>query len=190
MKRITKGHYGYLKYKKKIELVKLGVILMGIVILLVAGYMGTHTRKNLLTVAAVVSVLPLANIAVPIVAMWPFHGRPQEEYEEVHKAVGNGLLNTELVITAHNEKPFGVDYVYIHPDGVFCYSSQKNLKVDALTKHLKTMIEGNELHTPTVHVFQNYKKFLRRVGALSSVNRGDCEEDLLRIEGVIRALSI
>lgn len=190
MKRVTKGHYGYLSYKKKIEIVKMLVILLGIVILLVAGYVTTHTRKNLLTVAAVVSVLPLANLLVPFLVILPFKGRPKEEYEEIKKTVGNGLLNTELVITAHNEKPFGVDYIYIHPDGVFCYSSQENLKADALKKHLKTMIEGHDLNTPIIYVSQNYKKYQRKLASLSPVNREDCDEDLLRIEGVIRALAI
>ncbi|MGN0297882.1 MAG: hypothetical protein ACI4C1_01630 [Lachnospiraceae bacterium] len=190
MKKIAKGHYGYLSYKKKIEIVKMLVILLGIVILFVAGYMTTHTRKNLLTVAAVVSVLPLANLIVPFIALLPFKGRPREEYEEIRKIVGEGLLNVELVITAHDEKPFGVDYVYIHPDGIFCYSTQKNFKADALKKHLKTMIEGNDLHTPGIYTFQNYKKFERRLGALSPISREDCDEELLKIEGVVRALAI
>ena len=75
MRKIQKGHYGYIRARKKTLLIRTIILFLGVFILLAMGVALTHTKKNLLTVAAIVSVLPAANQAVVLFALLPYHGR-------------------------------------------------------------------------------------------------------------------
>ena len=61
MFRIKKGHHGYIKRKKRLLLGEVLGLLIGIIGLVVIGVVTTGSRKNLLTVVAMVSVIPMVN---------------------------------------------------------------------------------------------------------------------------------
>ena len=189
MFRVRKGSYGYLSRRKRQLWIHIGIVLAGIVILLALGIWTTGTRKNLLTIVAVVSVLPLANEAVVLIAVWKYHSRPKEEYDRVRSLVGNGLLNTELIVTSRTEKAMEIAYAYIHEKGVFCFCPDKNLDRRKAEEYLKGFLENNDLQYD-VFVFRDLKRFLERLEELSPEDRNTCEEDLLRAEGVIRAIAV
>lgn len=189
MKKVRKGHYGYFTYRKKMEFLKAAFILVGIVILLVIGIVATKSRKNLMTIAAVVSVLPFANVLVIWIALLPFHSRPKEEEEEIRSLIGNGVYSTELALTRKNSKTILLDYVYVHPNGVFCFTSDAALDEREAERYIKEMLTGNEL-SANVKIMKDLRKFRMRVKDLEPVSRSECEEDLLRIEGVLYAISL
>ena len=54
MFRIKKGHHGYIKRKKRLLLGEVLGLLIGIIGLVVIGVVTTGSRKNLLTVVAMV----------------------------------------------------------------------------------------------------------------------------------------
>lgn len=186
---LKKGHYGYLRRKKKRLMLQVGVILFGIIVLLVMGYISTKTRKNLLTIVAVVSVLPLANLLVVLIAVWKYQSRPKDEYDAVVAAVGNGILDTELIMTSKTEKAMEINYVYIHERGVFCYSADKKLDAKKAEAYMQDYLKQNDLET-TVFLIKDWKNYMNRLKTLEPEDRKTCDETLLRIEGVLRNLAI
>lgn len=70
------------------------------------GVVTTGSRKNLLTVVAMVSVIPMVNQLVILIALWKYQPCPDKEYEQVASIVGKGILDTELVITSKTDKSF------------------------------------------------------------------------------------
>ena len=100
MFRIKKGHHGYIKRKKRLLLGEVLGLLIGIIGLVVIGVVTTGSRKNLLTVVAMVSVIPMVNQLVILIALWKYQPCPDKEYEQVASIVGKGILDTELVITS------------------------------------------------------------------------------------------
>lgn len=189
MKRVRKGHYGYFSYRKKIEFIKAAVILVGIIILLLIGYSVTHDRKNLMTVFAVVSVLPFANILVVWISLLPFHSRPKEEEEEIHSLMGQGVYSTELALTRKDGKAILLDYVYVYAKGVICYTSDTKLNERDAEKYIKEMLSGNDLPSD-VRITKDLRKFKMRVKDLEPVQRSECDDELLRIEGILYAISL
>lgn len=104
MFRIKKGHHGYIKRKKRLLLGEVLGLLIGIIGLVVIGVVTTGSRKNLLTVVAMVSVIPMVNQLVILIALWKYQPCPDKEYEQVASLVGKGILDTELVITSKTDK--------------------------------------------------------------------------------------
>lgn len=189
IRRVSKGNYGYLKYRKITLIMKLLFVLLGILILMIAGVMATKSRNNLLTVVAVLSTLPLANVAVILFAVYPYKSRPREEYEKVKAIAKDGLLNTELIITSKTDRTMEINYAYIHPKGVLCYSVNERLNTNTTQRYIESMLSKNGVPT-VVKVFKDFKPFLNRLSELEPIQRETCDEDLLRIEGVLRAIAI
>ncbi|CVI68330.1 hypothetical protein NDGK_01176 [Clostridiales bacterium CHKCI001] len=189
MRKIEKGHYGYIRARKKTLLIRTMILFLGVIILLAMGFALTHTKKNLLTVAAIVSVLPAANQAVVLFALLPYHGREKEEYESVRAIVPNGVLNTELILTSKNDRSMPIDYAYVHPTGLYCFSFDSKLDIPKTEQYIRTMMKTNHLNTH-VKIFRDFKQFKKRLGELEPIDRNTCEEKLLKIEGVLRAISI
>lgn len=167
----------------------MALVAVGIVILLVLGYVSTKTRKNLLTVVAILSVLPMANQLVVLIAVWNYKSRPQEEYKQVASIIGNGLLDTELIITSKTDKAMEINYAYVHEKGIFCYSANKKLDTKRAEEYIKSYLEANDLHAD-IFFIREWKQYLKRLSGLEPVDRATCGEDLLRKEGVLRAIAI
>ena len=189
MFRTRKGSYGYLKRRKKQLMFHVGLVLAGMAILIALGIYSTGTRKNLLTIVAVVSALPLANELVVLIAIWPYTSRPREEYDKVREITGNGVLDTELIITSKTDKAIEVNYAYVHEKGVFCFTADKKTDHAKAAEYIESFLEKNDLKAD-VFFMRDWKKFVSRIKELSPEDRNTCDESLLRIEGVLRAISI
>ena len=184
-----KGKYGYI-HRKKLRLIA-GILffLLGIAGFLVIGFLTAGTRRNLLTVAAVLLVLPMAKLLVILIALWPFSARPKEEYDRVAQVAGNGVFDTELVITSSTEKTCCLDYCIVTEEGVLacCLNPRQDKK--KIEKNLSGYLSAHELND-RVTIVSDYKTFLKKASALPGTDRNTCDESLLRIEGVLRGLSI
>ena len=103
--------------------------------------------------------------------------------------VGNGILDTELILTYKNDRSMPIDYAYVHPTGLYCFSSDSKLDIPKTEQYIRTMLKTNHLNTH-VKLFRDFRQFQRRLRELEPVDRNTCEEKLLKIEGVLRAISI
>lgn len=189
MRRVKKGHYGYFSYRRNVQFLKAACVLLGIIGLLVIGWITTKSRRNGMTIAAIVSVLPFANVLVVGIALLPFHSRPEAEEAAIRGMIGEGVYSTELALTRKNERTIRLDYLYVHPKGVFCFTGDAALdESDAQQYIRKVLRESGFSHK--VQVTKNLQTFQRWVTKLEPVSRKDCEEDLLRIEGILYAISL
>lgn len=79
-----KGQYGYRNYHRNLQLAK--VIFGGAMILVQLGarkFTDNQAAKNILTVMAILSVLPTANVASSLLASWIYKTPGKEFYERV-----------------------------------------------------------------------------------------------------------
>ena len=66
-----KGEFGYLNYRKKLNLIKMIVSFAVVAAVLIIGFIVYKTRANIFTVAAIVLVLPAAKMAVAYFVVLP-----------------------------------------------------------------------------------------------------------------------
>ena len=70
-KKIKKGEYGYRTARRKTQIFQVSLFLAAIIAQLVARQFITWTElRNLVTISAILTVLPMANLASPLVAAW------------------------------------------------------------------------------------------------------------------------
>ena len=188
-KKITKGHYGYIGYRKKRLLLQALILLLGMAGFIVLGYYITGSNKNLFTLVAVMTAIPMVMQIVQLIAISRFHSRPEEEYQKVRELAGNGLLNTDLVIANKDGPSYDIGYAYVHSGGILLYCANEKLDIAKTEEYIRNFLRLNECDAP-VTVLTDVRVFMKRLKSLPGEDRADVPDELLRQEGVLRAISM
>ncbi len=187
MKRIPKGTNGYIKSTKLWQtLYVLLIATIGIGLFLI-GYFSTGSGRNLLTVVAVLSVLPGAKALIRLVLFLPHRSFSSKSFESL-KAMSpeNAHLYSDLVFTS-TEHVMHLDFLCVcgkecvgyvdDSDDKIGKKHNKKYIVDYFTESLKQ--DGIAIH---MHIFNNMQELERRLTALAnSENAAEQEpEELAR----------
>lgn len=179
-----KGQYGYRDHYKKQQF--LWILLGGLAILLQLGarrFTEQAAFKNILTVMAIVSVLPVANLAAPFLASFRYKTPELAFYQKLSPYGEQMAVLYDLIITS-KELIMPMDGVLVHPQGVFFYCSDPKLPVQKAEAFLNDMFRSNRLD-PHAKVFAEEGAFFKRAASLKSA---DTYEDDGSVEYTIRLL--
>ena len=84
MKKIKKGDYGYRNHFKRKQLFIIALLALFIIAQLVGrSFTDNDSVKKILTVMAIVTVLPAANLASPLIAIFKYH-TPEQAFHEAY----------------------------------------------------------------------------------------------------------
>lgn len=158
MKRYRKGQYGYRNYHRRIEL---GKVLAGaalILIQLLARSMAdSSSLKNILTVSAILSVLPVANWASPLLASWKYKTLNKELYKKACSHEGKSRMLYDLIITSR-DAVMPVDVAAVHPTGIYAYCTAKRLDTGKAERFFKDMFLNHQMGLD-IKLIQDEKEF-------------------------------
>lgn len=165
MKRKKKGEYGYRNSRQKIEIAK---VLFGIAAILIQLGARRLTQqdamKNILTVMAILSALPTANVAAPLLASIKYRTPGIDFYQKLSGYEQRMTVLYDLVITS-KEQIMPMDGVIVHPTGVYCYCSEPKIAVNKAEKFLNELFRAHRLD-PRVKVLTDEKGFFKRADSL------------------------
>ena len=118
----------------------MGIFLAAIIAQLIARSMTDwEAMKNVLTVSAILTVLPMANLASPLLVMLRIPSMSRELYEKCRQSGQEERLLYELVITS-KDLILPVDAVLIHPSGTICYCPKKDISTKKAEEYLNGML--------------------------------------------------
>ncbi len=163
--RKKKGEYGYRNYQK---LIQFGEVLFGaamiIVQLLARNWTDNRAAKNVLTLMAILSVLPTANVASPFLATLRFWTPGEEFHRKILPFEQTGLILYDLIVTT-KEQILPFDAMMVHPRGICAYCTNGKADVKKAEKTLNEAFKANNLD-PNLKIVTDEKVFLSRLGAL------------------------
>lgn len=191
MKKVYKGQYGYLKYRKFKTGIALASGLLLVLAIFFTGLYLTGTRANILSVLAVVCVLPTAKIGVAFF-MLPFRFPDyRSEYDEVRLNAAELVTGCDFVMT-YNEKRGYVRYVVVTQTGAFIYTPDKAIKLDELEKSVLNMLQLYNDRDITVKAFNDYNTFIKRLRSITAKNElsADVKDSLTTVLEHIMVLSV
>lgn len=172
MKRYRKGQYGYRDYHKKVEM---GKVLFGaamIILQLGARSLVTGAAyKNVLTVMAILTVLPTANAASPLLAAWRIKTPSKDFFQKLSVYSGRFPILYDLILTS-KEAVMPVDAAVFHPVGVFLYCTAPKVDTVKMEGFLKEMMGRRQLRQE-LKVITDEKAFLRRLESLKEAEDYD-----------------
>ena len=160
-----KGHYGYISAGKK-RAVLFTVFCFGVSLaLFFMGWYSTGTKKNLLTVVAVLGCLPASKSAVNMIMFLKAKSCPKDVYEKLLPYTDRLTMLFELQITSY-EHTFQMDSMVVDSKTICGYTSNSKCKKDAAEKHIKSLFIQNGFKDYTVKIFTNIDKYIERLEQL------------------------
>ena len=187
--RVTKGHYGYIYDQKRRLVIRTAVLAAGIIGLVVIGYIVTKTTKNLMSLGGILTAIPMAMQLAQLIAYWKFQGRPEAEYEEIKDIVGEGVLDTDLVIAKRDGKSIPVNYACFTEEEIFCFTEDSSLRIRDYTEYLHTFLRLSKVDCE-IRLFNDLNAFKGTIKKQSFPSRSDVSDTVLEREGVFRAISM
>ena len=172
--RREKGQYGYRDSVRRMRLMITIVLGLGVLAQLGARYLTENqAAKNILTVMAILTVLPFANMASPLLVSWRYRTPPREFYEKIKPYEEKCVILYDLILTT-KELVMPMDAIAVHPGGVYGYCTAGKLKVKEAEQSLNKLFTANRLD-PNMKLFLEERSFLRRLDSLKPWK--ECEND-------------
>ncbi|MBQ6376357.1 MAG: hypothetical protein IJJ52_01830 [Lachnospiraceae bacterium] len=166
MSKARKGEWGYFRSERKRRILMTVALLAIPVLILVSSYLYFGTRQNLMTVVAMVGMVPFAMSIVSTIMFFLRQSIPEEEYRSIAEHEGNLTVAYELYFTSEKQNALvdciaicGTELVGLVTDP----KTDARFAADHLTKMLRA--DGYRMH---VHMLTDEKKFLERMDSLNA----------------------
>lgn len=192
MKKIGKGEYGYINRQKIYTIVRT-VILFALALGIYAiGYYNTGSNKNLLTIVAILGLLPASKSCVNMIMFLRFKSLDEALYSEFTDLTGRNdeaELLFENVLTT-TEKSYYLPAIYYKNHTLVSYCENKNPEACAIVeKHLKEAMKIEKIEV-TVKVFKDKAQFVERVKGLLLTEQEDDNAVKNHVYSTIKAISL
>ena len=169
--KIQKGDAGYLRRRKRLLILE-AVVSFGLVAaLVIAGYVTTKTKLNLLTVVAVLGCLPASRILVNLIMVMPHDSIDEATELEISAVTEELTVAYDLVITSE-KKAMPVAAVAIYNNTICGYVPVKKVDVDYAAKHIKSIMKQNQ-----------FDKVVVKLQSISDPRRGNEQHCFCRTAG-------
>lgn len=165
MKPIDKGQFEYIKNKKKQRAIFCAVNFLLVLAVFLTGYFSTGSRENLLTVMAILGVLPAAKFAATLCMMLPYHSQTREEYDKVAEVAGESILYVDMLLSTE-KKVLPTDFIVIRGGTVCGLATSPKYDATFAQDYITGMLKKNGIKA-NVKIFLDRGKFLKRVKELA-----------------------
>ena len=161
-----KGTYLYLDTQRKYEIART-ILSFGISLaLFFAGFIATGTRKNLLTVVAVLGMLPASKSLVSVIMFCRF-----KSFKE--KIDLEGVLSAYDMVFTSEKVNYHVAHLCVSGGCVIGYTENPKFNENAFKDHVSLYLSAERINDVTVKVFTDKKAYLNRIGTLSESDKAD-----------------
>lgn len=186
MKKVIKGNPGYLDYKKKVEIIRTVIYFAIVAAVFILGYSQAHTKKNLLTVAAVLGCLPASKALVGVISRFPYPSIASIRAEEIKSKTGHITVIYDMIITSR-EKIMPVSCIILSGNTIFGYTDSEKVDLKYAATHIRGILNQNQFSDASVKILNNYTAFLARaegldsIAAIEKVDTKELEEKMAQI---------
>lgn len=195
--KLHKGQYGYMAIQRR-NVILLTILFYAISFaLFIIGYITTGSKKNLLTIVAVLGLLPSSKSAVRMIMFLKAPRFSREIAERIGAyvhAMSDSSTNHndtsssanpvdmvyELVLTAY-EGTYPVTCIAVRDRSLCAYSEFDQCKAEAFEEHVKNMLTQNGYQNMTVKLMKDEKKFLQRIEQMKELEKNGKEEEILQL---------
>lgn len=190
--KIKKGQYGYRDSNRRMRLIITGVLVAAILAQLLARLLTTsQSAKNILTVMAILTVLPMANMASPLLASWKYKTSSAAFHAKAAAYEDKCKMLYDLVVTT-KDFILPIDAAAVHPNGVFAYCTNGKLQGDKLSKAEKSvnaLFLANKLE-PNFKLMTDERKFFNRLDNLKPMSEYEDDGSVDYAAALVKSLSM
>ena len=175
-----KGEKNYINNQRLDEIARTVLLFALAAAVYLIGFLTTHTNKNLLTIVAVLGVLPAAKSAVNMIMFLRFKSCDRElaaEFEEVSEGL---CACFDRVFTSY-EKNYVVDHLFVSGKTLIGYTSKKSFPESDFEKHIGSYLKAEGYKDMTIKVFEDKDKYLERLSSFKGIEAGEREAGIMNV---------
>lgn len=175
-KKIIKGEYEYLK-KKKIRVLLITLLYFAIALsIYLIGYITTGTKKNLLTVVAILGCLPACKSAVSMVMYFLSKGCSFSTYELIEENNNTLIPMYDMYFTSYNNN-YAIANMIVKNKRIIGLTEDTSLDIDKCQEHLYSMLSQAGLKPSVITITKDLNKYIDMIKNLNLDEEPSDEED-------------
>lgn len=175
---INKGDYNYLKKNKIIHLSISFVLIFITMIIFYTGYFKYGNTKNVFTVLAAVSVIPMAKFIVGYIVIAKYKSITDMEYSDLNETIESELLYDLIISSA--DKVYNARVTIVRDNSVYLYIPEQRTSKNVIEKYIRTFLE-TECKVTTVRVFNTLEEFKNMAVKLAKNEPGKFDEKIKKL---------
>lgn len=165
-KKIRKGDFGYIQSEKIRRLLVTVALFVIPLAAFAGGVLVTGTKKNLITVIAMVGCLPACKSMVGLIMMWMQKSMDPAVYRQIKEHAGDLVMSYEMYLTSYEKSTF-VESFAVCGNKVVGYSSRITGSPQFVEQHVRKILKQNGYKTE-VKVLTELKPYLERLDYLNT----------------------
>ncbi|MBO7386729.1 MAG: hypothetical protein J6U15_02895 [Lachnospiraceae bacterium] len=162
-----KGQQNYINTQKRYEIIKTVLFFAISASLFIAGYIATGTRKNLLSIVAILGCLPACKSAVNMIMFLRFKSAPSDIVKRIQESVGSLYELYDNVFTTY-EKTYVVYHMVFRQNNL-CGLAKEGTDISKLTAHIDEKLKVGGHKGITVKLFDKEDKYIERLNSLNQL---------------------
>lgn len=173
-----KGRENYLNTQKKYEILRTVLLFAVSLSLFAAGWIQTGTRANLLTIVAVLGLLPASRSLVSAVMFLRFQSCPAGAAAEIKPHAEGLAVLYDCVFTSY-KKNFLVNHMAVRGSVICGYAEDDGLDENEFYRHVGEILKADGHGEVTVKVFKNLSKYTERLEQMKRLEENDARTQAL-----------
>lgn len=175
MKKAIKGNFGYLSAKRNQVLIRT-ILFFGISLAVFAvGYITTGTKKNLLTVVAVLGCLPASKSLVNLIMYFRATGCSEGAKEAIEPLIGRLIGMYDMYFTSY-QKNFAISHMIVEDKVILGYTESDKCDCRACEEHLQTMLKQSGFKDMTIRISDKLEHYCEQLQKLNDKEQSNNPE--------------
>jgi hypothetical protein len=184
LQKLAKGDFGYPVYERKVVIIRTAVYFIMSIAVFLLGYFSTGSKENLLTIVAVLGLLPSSKSLVSVIMYLRIPKYSQKAYKEISAREGNVPVIYSMYLTSYKLN-FPINAFAVKGNNLIGYTEFKNCNVSACEEHIRDIFKQNGIKNITIKIFSDQKRFMERLDQLQELEAGKKEDEILTLLGDI-----
>jgi hypothetical protein len=184
IQKLAKGEFGYPVYERKVVIIRTAIYFIMSIAVFLLGYFSTGSRENLLTIVAVLGLLPSSKSLVSVIMYIRIPKFSKEHYREISKHEGNVPVIYSMYLTSYKLN-FPINAFAVRGNNIIGYTEFKTCNATACEEHIRDILNQNGIKNITIKIFSDQKRFIERLNQLQDLETGKKEGEILTILGDI-----
>lgn len=183
IQRHIKGEFGYPAYECKRVIIRTAAYFLISIAVFLLGYFSTGKKENLLTIVAVLGMLPSSKSLVSVimyVRIPKFDEKIYHEISEITETKANVTVIYSMYLTSYRLN-FPINCFAIRGSNLIGYTEFQNCDAAACENHIKDMFKQNGIKNMTVKIFHEKARFTERLVQLKDLEEGKKEAEVIEL---------
>lgn len=168
MKKISKGEYGYIEYQRRYTLIRTLIYFAICAAIFIIGYVTTGTRKNLLTIVAILGCLPACKSVVNYIMFMRAVGCSKEVYDVISEYASSLYGLYDLFMTSYSEN-YAISHLVIAGASIVGIA-ENGADVNKIEKHIEEHLKQDGYKGINVKIFSDVNKYAERLKQINDLS--------------------